>query len=79
MPSEKAILAGGCFWGMEELFRQQPGVLTTKTGYTGGHLPNPVYEDMHGGKSGHAEAIEIEFDPESTDFDAILAFFFPNT
>lgn len=76
MTSEKAILAGGCFWGMEELFRQLPGVLGTKVGYTGGYLVNPTYNDIGSGETGHAEAIEVEFNPAQTSFDAILAFFF---
>ena len=72
----KAIIAGGCFWGMEELFRQLPGVTDTRVGYTGGHLPNPRYDDTHDSKSGHAEAIEVTFDPARTGFRQILQFFF---
>ena len=74
--SNVATLAGGCFWGMQELIRKQPGVTTTRVGYTGGHLANPRYEDTHDSKSGHAEAIEIHFDPAKTDYEAILRFFF---
>ena len=58
--AEKAILAGGCFWGMEDLFRKQPGVLSTRVGYTGGDVPDATYRNH----AGHAEAIEIVFDPE---------------
>ncbi|NOT09800.1 MAG: peptide-methionine (S)-S-oxide reductase MsrA [Gemmatimonadales bacterium] len=61
--AEIAVLAGGCFWGMEEILRQVPGVLDTEVGYTGGWVENPTYEDTHGGRSGHAEAIRIRFDP----------------
>ena len=75
-PSNIATLAGGCFWGMQELIRKQPGVTTTRVGYTGGHLENPKYEDTHDSKSGHAEAIEIHFDPAKTSYEAILRFFF---
>jgi methionine-S-sulfoxide reductase len=71
-----ATLAGGCFWGMEELIRQQPGVLDTLVGYTGGHTVNPVYEQVHTGATGHAEAIQITFDPARTSYEAILTFFF---
>ncbi len=74
--TEKAILAGGCFWGMEELFRQRPGVVKTRVGYTGGSLANPTYNDMKTGQSGHAEAIEIEFDPARTSYRDLLTFFF---
>lgn len=70
--SEKAILAGGCFWGMEELFRHQAGVLSTRVGYTGGETPNATYRS-HGN---HAEAIEVTYDPAVTDFRALLEFFF---
>ena len=76
MTSEKAILAGGCFWGMEDLIRRQPGILDTQVGYTGGTTPNPTYKDVCSGESGHAEAIEITFDPAVTDYRRILEFFF---
>ena len=69
---EKAILAGGCFWGMQDLFRRQPGVLSTRVGYAGGDVPNATYRN-HGT---HAEAIEITFDPEQTSYRRVLEFFF---
>ncbi|HRK25457.1 MAG TPA: peptide-methionine (S)-S-oxide reductase MsrA [Beijerinckiaceae bacterium] len=70
--SERAVLAGGCFWGMQDLFRRQPGVLATRVGYTGGDVANATYRN-HGS---HAEAIEILFDPERTSFRSLLEFFF---
>ena len=70
--TEKAILAGGCFWGMEDLFRKQPGVLSTRVGYSGGEVENATYRN-HGT---HAEAIEIVFDPEQTSYREVLEFFF---
>jgi peptide-methionine (S)-S-oxide reductase len=70
--TETAILAGGCFWGMEQLIRRQPGVLSTRVGYTGGDVPNATYRN-HGT---HAEAIEIVFDPGQTNYREILEFFF---
>jgi len=69
---EKAVLAGGCFWGMEDLFRKQPGVVSTRVGYTGGDVPDATYRDH----AGHAEAIEIVFDPELTSYRELLGFFF---
>jgi peptide-methionine (S)-S-oxide reductase len=70
--SQKAILAGGCFWGMQDLIRKQPGVLSTRVGYTGGEVPNATYRN-HGM---HAEAVEISYDPAVTDYRALLEFFF---
>ena len=74
MPSttERAILAGGCFWGMQDLIRRQPGVVSTRVGYTGGDVANATYRN-HGT---HAEAIEIEYDPAVTSFRRMLEFFF---
>lgn len=76
MKTEIATLAGGCFWGVEELFRTYPGVLKTEVGYTGGETINPVYEQVKTGKTGHAEAIQIEFDPSVVSFEDLLRFFF---
>jgi peptide-methionine (S)-S-oxide reductase len=76
MSTEKAILAGGCFWGMEELFRKLPGVIDTRVGYTGGHFKNPGYSDMKTGTTGHAEALEIIFNPHRTSYRDLLEFFF---
>jgi peptide-methionine (S)-S-oxide reductase len=72
MSSELAILAGGCFWGVEELIRAEPGVLNTTVGYTGGDVRNATYQN-HGT---HAEAIEIEFDPNALSYRKLLEFFF---
>ncbi|NIG54422.1 peptide-methionine (S)-S-oxide reductase MsrA [Chitinophaga sp. Cy-1792] len=72
MTSEKAILAGGCFWGVEELIRQLPGVTHTVVGYTGGDVPNATYRN-HGT---HAEGIEITFNPEVLSYRSLLEFFF---
>jgi peptide methionine sulfoxide reductase msrA/msrB len=69
---EVAILAGGCFWGMEDLLRKIPGVLETEAGYTGGWVPNPRYEDTHGSKSGHAEAVRVVFDPRTLSYQDLL-------
>jgi methionine-S-sulfoxide reductase len=74
--SETATLAGGCFWGVEELFRQLPGVLDTTVGYTGGTLENPRYENVKTGRSGHAESLQIVFDPSKISYQAILEYFF---
>lgn len=67
-----ATLAGGCFWGMQDLLRKQPGVIATEVGYTGGSIPNATYENH----AGHAEAVRIEFDPTKTSYEALLRFFF---
>ena len=67
-----AVLAGGCFWGLEELFRKLPGVLSTEAGYAGGKNENPTYENH----PGHAEALQIEYDPNKITYEEILDFFF---
>ena len=72
MTNERAVLAGGCFWGMQDLIRRQPGVVSTRVGYTGGDVPNATYRN-HGT---HAEAIEITYDPARTSFRRMLEFFF---
>ena len=72
----KAIFAGGCFWGMEELIRVRPGILGTRVGYTGGHVSNPTYQMVCTKTTGHAEAIEIEYDNLVTSYRALLEFFF---
>ncbi len=70
--AETAILAGGCFWGVQELLRRRDGVLSTRVGYTGGEIDNPTEEDL----GGHAEAVEIVFDPDRISYREILEFFF---
>ena len=72
MAQETAILAGGCFWGLEDLVRKQPGVIDTEVGYTGGQNDHPTYQ-RH---PGHAEALEITYDPTQTSYKRILDFFF---
>jgi methionine-S-sulfoxide reductase len=70
------ILAGGCFWGVENLFRNQIGVIKTRVGYCGGHTVNPVYEQVKTGQTGHAESIEISYDKNLTTLRKLLIFFF---
>jgi len=72
MTTERAILAGGCFWGMQDLIRKQPGVVSTRVGYSGGDVPNATYRN-HGS---HAESIEIVFDPARMSYRKLLEFFF---
>jgi peptide methionine sulfoxide reductase msrA/msrB len=69
---ELIVLAGGCFWGMQDILRKIPGVISTRVGYTGGHLENPRYEDTHNSKSGHAESVEIIFDPHKLSYEDLL-------
>ena len=73
MPNDVIYLAGGCFWGMEDLIQKIPGVVRTEAGYTGGHLENPRYEDTHDGRSGHAESVRVEYDPAVLSLDTLLA------
>jgi peptide-methionine (S)-S-oxide reductase len=72
MSTERALLAGGCFWGVQDLVRRQTGVISTRVGYSGGHVANATYRNH----AGHAEAIEIIFDPALTSYRALLEFFF---
>jgi peptide methionine sulfoxide reductase msrA/msrB len=73
---EVALLAGGCFWGMENILRSIPGVIDTEVGYTGGELANPSYEDVSSGKTGHAESVRVTFDPQRLSFEGLLGYFF---
>jgi peptide methionine sulfoxide reductase msrA/msrB len=73
---EAAIVAGGCFWGMEQLIREIPGVIETEVGYTGGTTQRPVYEIVKTGSTGHAEAVKIVFDPSVVSYETLLGFFF---
>ena len=73
---ETAILAGGCFWGMEEIIRKIPGVIKTTVGYTGGNTTEPIYEEVCSGDTGHAESIEVVFDSAQLSYEALLDYFF---
>ncbi len=75
-PEEIAVLAGGCFWCTEAVYSELAGVLSVRPGYAGGHTPNPTYEEVCTGATGHAEAVEIRFDPSQTSFAEILTVFF---
>ncbi|MFB5630275.1 MAG: peptide-methionine (S)-S-oxide reductase MsrA [Nitrosopumilaceae archaeon] len=74
----KATFAAGCFWGVEELFSQIKGVESTQVGYTGGHTDNPTYNDVCSGTTGHAEAIQIEYDPSVVSYEELLMIFWNN-
>lgn len=73
---QKAVFAAGCFWGTEEFFRKIPGVLESEVGYTGGTTLNPKYNDMHDGRTGHAESVLIKFDSKKVTFEQLLDHFF---
>ncbi len=76
LATETAILAGGCFWGVEEIIRAIPGVRGTEVGYTGGTLEEPSYADVKTGRTGHAEAILVDFDPVQLSYEGLLGVFF---
>src|SRR5205807_3075718 len=72
MQTEKATFGAGCFWGVEEIFRNVKGVLSTSVGYAGGTQENPTYQDVCTDKTGHAEVLELEFDPSQVSYDQLL-------
>jgi peptide-methionine (S)-S-oxide reductase len=75
---EEAVFGMGCFWGAERIFWRAPGVWTTASGYAGGHTPNPTYEEVCSGRTGHAEVVRVVFDPRKTSYERLLKLFWEN-
>jgi len=75
---EKATFGAGCFWGVEAAFRQVKGVVSTAVGYSGGHFPNPTYKDVCSGKTGHADVVQVEYEPTLVSYDDLLKVFWDN-
>jgi peptide-methionine (S)-S-oxide reductase len=78
MMTEKAMFGAGCFWGVEAAFRQVKGVISTTVGYSGGTLKNPTYKDVCSGRTGHAEVVEVEYDPSQVSYEELLNVFWEN-
>ena len=78
MSTQKAAFGAGCFWQVEELFRTVPGVISATSGYLGGNVENPTYQDVCTDETGHAEVVEVEYDPEVISYDALLDIFWNN-
>ncbi|MGL9804059.1 peptide-methionine (S)-S-oxide reductase [Enterococcus sp. DIV0448] len=77
--TKKAVFAGGCFWCMVKPFETQPGIIAVTSGYTGGHVPNPTYEQVTTGTTGHTEAVEIEYDPSLVSYEQLVEIYWQQT